>query len=106
MASPRSVSCTSSRRRRPIRRTGLLLDLEHEVVQPHRLAREVLELDIVLLLVERDPGRVRHLALALAVGVESHLEEREGVVGGARLIDLFAEADDTRCDDDNAPAAV
>src|SRR6185436_1775683 len=63
----------------------LLLDLQREVVQPHRLARIVFELDVVLLLVERDLRRVGHLALALALAVEPHLEERERIVRGPRL---------------------
>ena len=72
----------------------------------YRLARVVLDLDRVGLLVERELGRVRHPAFALAVLAEVHLEQRERVVVGARPVDFLAEADDARRDDDDAPAAV
>ena len=84
----------------------LFSHFERQVVQPHRLAGVVLDLYGVLLLVEQNLRGIREPALAFTGPVEPHFEERERVIVRPWPVRCFAEADDARGDDDDAPAAV
>src|SRR5262249_51933447 len=64
----------------------LFLGFNAHVLQTHRLARVVLELDRVLLLVVGNLGRERHLAFTFAGRLDTDFDERERIVDAARLI--------------------
>src|SRR2546428_11689426 len=69
------------------------LHLSPHGLQQHGLRGVVLEDDRVALLVRRDFGRERHLALALALRVYTQLDYRERVIDRARAVLGFPDTD-------------
>src|SRR5262245_24258077 len=67
--------------------------LHLDLVQTNRLGAVVLDLQRVLLLVERQLGRDGILSFSLAVLVDDDLHERERIVDGPRLVPRLPEAD-------------
>src|SRR5215207_3146657 len=106
-SSTSSTSSASSATRALADSLAFLADsLAFDVLQQDRLRAVVFQLDLLLVVARRDLGRQRHLALADAVAIDTHLDHRERIVDRARTVRRFPEADIAIGGDHHALAAL